>query len=280
SYTEVKEQLQSKNLQKKGMDILYALANGYGCTVDELYSEFIEHRNFVNTIDKLRNPDPDEPPSFNSLRNLYLHARKDIANKDVQQALFNAMRAYHPLFSILKSSRASDFYKFLTYFDTAEQYFREHFLTKLGEYQELTDQDKISAWNQYCQKSIANFNDPNIRELQTALLLLVWDGRDALTGRKFEAGTEVIRHHYRILFIGDGGIEYIKFDCRLQALVPLTRSSHAKMQSLTNAKEYESNFMTAMEKWLNGEWYVPTWWKDPNDIKAFEQHLLRLGFVK
>ena len=72
-------------------------------------------------------------------------------------------------------------------------------------------------------------------------------------------------------------IEFIKFDCRLQALVPLSDSSHAAIRG--KPKYWEANFEKAMNKWLNGEWYIPEWW-GVKSKREFRDHLIRLGFTE
>ena len=115
--------------------------------------------------------------------------------------------------------------------------------------------------------------------VQSDLLSELWDSRDAHTGKP---SSTVIRHHYTVLYWDGSKVGYIKYDCRLVALVPLSRSSHLIMttSSAKAIKEYEANFKRVMENLMKGVWDVPDWWTNLDYKKSFEKNLLRLGYIK
>jgi len=181
------------------------------------------------------------------------------------------------MFSIFKSTRKIKFEidtpRILKYLQVSEAIFEQQFKILNKDY---TRGDT----NEYIKKPNANWDNPHIRQIQIELLLMLWDNRDALTGERFESGVPVHRHHYRILYISGNHIEFIKFDCRLQAQVPLSAASHAAVGSTTQARRYADRFKEAMEAWFNGEWYVPDWFTYLSDKKAFADHLRSLGFIE
>ena len=97
----------------------------------------------------------------------------------------------------------------------------------------------------------------------------------------YEAALKLIdRHHYEIFYIiprrGKGPhIEFMKRDCRLQALVPLTDVSHGKIRG--EALKWEGRFREAKEAVMRGKLYIPSWWEVEDRI-AFAQDLRREGW--
>jgi hypothetical protein len=145
--------------------------------------------------------------------------------------------------------------------------------------------DALEEMNQYSKGHHASWR--SVVDLQTALLLELWDGRDALTGKKLvsENGDlleTVIRHHYEIIGYDGRDPIFMKFDCRLMAQVPLSDPSHGVVKQVvdSNPQKYADNFKKIMEKLMRGEWATPDWWRDPDDIKKFETNLVNLGFVR
>jgi hypothetical protein len=147
--------------------------------------------------------------------------------------------------------------------------------------------DALEEMNQYSKGHHASWR--SVVDLQTALLLELWDGRDALTGKKLvsENGDlleTVIRHHYEIIGYDGRDPIFMKFDCRLMAQVPLCVDSHGKVNVRQNAGTISTMFKEVMEKLMRGEWATPDWWsKIPGGnerLVSFERNLLRLGFIK
>lgn len=147
-----------------------------------------------------------------------------------------------------------------------------------------------SAYNKYHPR----FSNPDIIRTQRELLYLEWGGRDLATGTLFtetvkqkraeqglpdltgnelyEAALLLIdRHHYQILQMRLGRSPlFMKRDCRLQALVPLTDISHAEIRK--DAQVWEQRFIEAKQAVLRGELYIPSWW-DVKDRIAYAQYL-------
>jgi len=67
----------------------------------------------------------------------------------------------------------------------------------------------------------------------------------------------------------------MKRDCRLQALVPLTDTSHARIRN--DPLMGEGRFRQAKEAVLRGELYIPSWWRVEYRI-AFAQYLKKEGW--
>ena len=268
----------------KGANIIHALCQAYECGVPELHEKL--GASFRNELNQLLTS--DKPVSYEFLKRIYARARKDISDNKAVGSIFKAMNAYHPLFSIsITIKRGATTLKRLDYLATTEEYFEQQFRILGEEYTGLKgDKVKITAMNKYISEPNANWRNPNTIEVQTDLMLELWDGRDAHNGERLvdEDGNLLVRrinrHHYRILFIRGIKVVYIKFDCRLQAQVPLSDASHNKMKKATMAKRYAANFERIIEKLMRGEWATPNWWRDPAAIKSFEKNLLRLGFVK
>lgn len=275
---------QKSILTNRGRHLVSTLCKAYECNIFDLERKL--GLSSQEKIDQLLNS--DSHVSFRFLKHIYHKAGKDISDNEALSSIFKAINVYHPLFTIFIATRGTNTLDRLNYLETTEEYFEQHFKILNEQYMKLDekgDKNGIMAMNKYIKEPNANWKKPNIIIIQTDLLLELWDERDALSGDKLidEDGTLLVnrvnRHHYRILFIRRAHIEYIKFDCRLQAQVPLSDASHNKMKKIIMAKRNAANFEKAMNKWMNGEWYVPDWWK-LEYRKDFEDHLIRIGFVK
>lgn len=270
---------QKSILTNRGRHLVNTLCSAYGCGISGLEEKL--GRKSREKVDQLLNS--DTPVSFRFLENIYRKARKDL-HSDQAYSVFKAIRAYNPVFSIFIATggyRTSDTLKRLTYLETKERNLEEYLEWALIKFRKAGgDSDKIDDMNKYCATPNNNWlQNPNIKQMQRELLLTLWADRDALTGELLKL-VDSRRHHYRILYKLGSRIGYIKFDCRLQALVPLSVASHGAMNDASNAKKYEEYFKEIMENLMKGEWAIPYWWQNLADIKEFEKNLLRLGFVK
>ncbi|TKJ18246.1 MAG: hypothetical protein CEE43_18470 [Promethearchaeota archaeon Loki_b32] len=198
--------------------------------------------------------------------------------------VFKALRLYNPAFSIfsITTRGKTNTLERSDYLENTEKIFEEYNKQTLIRFKQAKgDVRSIKAINKYCTMPNAMWKSPRIAAVQSDLLSELWDGRDAHTGKPLST---VVRHHYTIIYWDGNKVGYIKYDCRLVALVPLSQSSHLMMltSSAKAIREYEANFKRVMENLMNGIWDVPTWWKreNPKALKSFEENLLRLGYVK
>ncbi len=79
-----------------------------------------------------------------------------------------------------------------------------------------------------------------------------------------------------ILRIKGNHIEFMKRDCSLPALVPLSGSSHAAIRGAP--RKWELNFKRANEAVFNGKAFIPDWWL-PQYQKEFENYLRKQGWI-
>jgi len=292
------------NLVKRGSNLINTLFDAYMHNYDHyLSSEELEHFmhilqygseswdsnmagfNIEQSFNRMRLSDRHE--SFEFLAQLFRDFIGQVAAVK-EDDIISAFKRYNPTFSVFLNEYYLDKSKTegLSYLLKTEQYFKEYYERMHKKYVDAEGNiNAILAMNHYCTDPDADWGNPSMTALQIKLLLDLWDGRDALTGKllRDENGNlleKVSRHHYEVLAIYDGKIIFIKYDCRLVAQVPLSRSSHGKMKNAAKAREYSGYFKKVMEKLMRGEWATPDWWEDPRDIKSFEENLIKLGFVK
>ncbi|MFW9878834.1 MAG: hypothetical protein ACFFG0_37620 [Candidatus Thorarchaeota archaeon] len=229
----------------------------------------------------------DKLASYQFLKSLYLKARNDFSSRKARETLFKAMKNYFPHFSLLLLTEKSGISASLrlNYFSETESYLKAYTkkLWKDNNLKELIGNKKykeIQRINDYIATPNANFHALN--EIQTKLLLAIFDSRDLKTGDPFKEDSngniveKVNRHHYEILFISGRHIEFIKFDCSLQALVPLTDSSHMGIRG--NPRRWSKYFKEVMEAIINGEPIIPSWWNIGNK-RDYKKYLRSLGFI-
>lgn len=127
--------------------------------------------------------------------------------------------------------------------------------------------------------------DANTRDLKTGKLFTdivnkrrEQQGLDKLTGDALyeEALKEIQRHHYKILWIKGSHIEFMKRDCGLEALVPLSKSSHAAIRGAP--RKWELNFRRANEAIFNGKTFIPSWW-DLIYQRKYSNYLRKNGWL-
>ncbi|KKK49728.1 hypothetical protein LCGC14_3132130, partial [marine sediment metagenome] len=207
---------------------------------------------------------------------------------DAIETFMNDIMDYNPAFSLFftnlyDTSRHSD----LNYFLIQEKGFEDNLQLKREVYENVWDEiAEVEKINQYFTGRGASWI--SALNKQTQLLLVLWDGRDALTGIKLidEDGIlleNIVRHHYEILYFEGRKPRFIKFDCRLEAQVPLNGDSHGRVKASgagENPQNYADLFRDIMEKLMRGEWATPRWWKNSVALRSFEGNLIRLGFTK
>jgi len=275
--------LEIKTIQEnKGKYLLEVLCEVYECSISELETKF--KSSFKNDFDKLLNP--EEKVSFNFLAEIYRRAAKDFNSDQRSSAIFKVLRIYNPAFSVffIATRGKTNTLERSDYLENTEKYFEEYNKQTLIRFKQAKGNVRsIKAINKYCTLPNAMWESPKIAAVQSDLLSELWDGRDAHTGKPLST---VVRHHYTIIYWDGNKVGYIKYDCRLVALVPLSQSSHLKMltSSAEAIREYEANFKGVMESLMKGVWAVPEWWRKlpggVDNIKSFEDNLIRLGFVK
>jgi hypothetical protein len=203
-----------------------------------------------------------------------------------------AVKRYNPAFSLFFNEYLQEHrYTWkLDYLLKAEKGFQEYYESELKEYENLQDQlrtgqlsqseyiSKIEEMSQYSTDPGKNWH--SALYMQRKLLLELWDGRDALTGRKLEWDEAVDRHHYEIIGWDGRDPIFMHFDCQLIAQVPLSKWSHGQVAARENAADISRNFERVMEKLMRGEWATPDWWEDAKAIESFEENLVRLGYVR
>lgn len=292
------------NLVKRGSNLINTLFDAYRHNYDlssddlERFMHILQYGseswdsnmagfNIEQSFNRLRLS--DRPESFEFLAQLFRDFIGQVAVVK-EDDIIRAFKRYNPVFSVFLNEYYLDKSKNegLSYLLKTEKYFKEYYERKHKKYVDAQGNiNAILAMNHYCTDPDANWEKPSMTALQIKLLLDLWDGRDALTGERLrdENGNlleRVERHHYEVLAIVDGKIIFIKYDCRLVAQVPLSKSSHGKMKSVANADRYAGYFKNVMEKLMRGEWATPYWWEktNPEALGSFEENLLRLGYVK
>lgn len=156
-----------------------------------------------------------------------------------------------------------------------ERLFETFYIRAYSIYAKATDSKQIMKMNNYIKKPNANFFNPKIMRIQQEILLSEWGRRDAMTGDPFKIGDKINRHHYKILFISGSNIEFIKFDCRISALVPLTDSSHAAIRN--DPLIWEERFERAKLAMSKGLPFIPDWWSLQNQ-RDFRSYLRSIGY--
>ena len=248
-----------------------------------IFESGIESKTIINGFTR------NAPASDRIIQYTLLKAKEALFNKVIKDwqydELLDAISTYAPY--IVKFYQNDDF---VNYYKRHEPVF-ERWLTHVP-------LNLITSNPNVYNKYHSSFSNPDVIRTQREILYLEWGGRDLVTGKLFKdtvneergkqglpdlTGNELYkaalllidRHHYQILQIVWGKITFMKRDCRLQALMPLTDASHGKIRG--NPREWERKFREAKEAVLKGKLYIPPWW-DVKDRIAFAQYLRKEGW--
>ncbi|MFX0037653.1 MAG: hypothetical protein ACFE9I_18690 [Candidatus Hermodarchaeota archaeon] len=239
--------------------------------------------NIYHPVDSMndKNPFSDKEVKF-----IFKKVREDLIDTfaaEKYNELYEKLCQHNPL-SMLRYSNE----KWTQYYESTEPKI-EAWLNKIP-LQSIIDSSK--KFNKYYPDFI------KIIRTQREILYALWGGRDLLTGELFtdivsrkrvEQGLpeltgdalyeaalkEIDRHHFTILWIRGNHIEFMKRDCSLPALVPLSKSSHAAIRGAPRV--WEQNFKEANEAVFNGKPYIPHWWRSKYQ-KDFENYLRGEGW--